>query len=139
VRKLVALSAAATLALTVAAGSGATALAGGNAKLTTTEVPKLTVKTKAAKGSFAGKAKGYQLRFTLTFDKLTSPATRAFIGYGKKGKNGNVSLVLCSPCKSPVNTIANLNPSLTKALRQGLLYVEVDTKRNPQGELRGQL
>jgi hypothetical protein len=141
VRKLVALlSLAAVMMLAVTAVSSASLRLGGwNAKLTGQEVPKQAVKTSSAKGSFAGTPKGYALKYTLTFGNLTSPATRAFIGYGKKGKAGNISVVLCAPCKSPVITTANLNPSLKKAFAQHMLYVQLDTAKNPNGEIRGQL
>ena len=141
-RKLVAVPfVVALLALGAAGGSSAGRAANQwSAKLTPSEVkPRQAVKNGSAGGSFSGKALGNKLSFKLTFSKLSGPATGAHIGYGKKGRPGNISLALCAPCPNPTVNIAVINPSLVQAFRNHLLFVEVDTKKNPNGEIRGQL
>jgi hypothetical protein len=125
------------LAAGSSAGSTATTW---KAKLSPSEVkPKQKVKNTTADGTFAGVSRGNDLKFTLRFAKLSSPATAAYIGYGKKGRPGNVSLVLCSPCQSPVVNTAGIYPALVKLLDDHVLFVAVATKKNPNGEIRGQL
>jgi CHRD domain len=142
VRKLVAVPFVAVVAALVAvAGSTASpAVTKWSASLSPSQVaPKQASKNNNASGSFTATAQGYTLKFKLTFDKLSGPATGAHIGYGKKGKPGNVTLALCSPCPNPTVNSAGINPSLISAFKSGLLYVEIDTKKNPNGEVRGQL
>jgi hypothetical protein len=102
-------------------------------------VPKQRVQVPKASGSFTGTLRGFELTFKLTFSKLSGPAVEAHIGYGRKGKPGNITVPLCAPCVGTVSTTAFLNPSVTKAFRQGLLFVAVSTAKNPNGEIRGQL
>jgi hypothetical protein len=144
VRKLVAVPFVvvfAAAALSLAGGSVASPAASNwSTQLTPSEVsPKQAVKNTKASGKFTAVAAGFKLKFRLTFDKLSGPATGAHIGYGKKGKPGNVSLALCAPCPNPTVNTAYINPSLVSAFKDGLLYVEIDTKKNPNGEVRGQL
>jgi CHRD domain-containing protein len=142
VRKLVVLPLVVALGALVAAGgtTASTAATQWKAKLSATEVePKQAVKNTSASGSFSAKAVGNKLQFKLTFNKLSGPATGAHIGYGKKGKPGNFSLAICAPCPNPTVNTLGLNPALTQAFKSGLLYVEVVTRKNPNGEIRGQL
>jgi hypothetical protein len=142
VRKLVAAPFVAAVAALVAAGgsTASPAVTKWTATLSPSQVaPKQASKNDKASGSFTGTAQGYNLKFKLTFDHLSGPATGAHIGYGKKGKLGNVSLALCAPCPNPTVNMTNINPSLVSAFKSGLLYVEIDTKKNPNGEVRGQL
>ena len=112
----------------------------GRRSLTAAQVaPGQKAKNGSANGSFSGTVNGFHMKFKLAFSKLTGPATSAYIGYGKAGKAGNVSVNLCSPCKSPVTTSVDINPSLKKFAAQHLLYVQVTTAKNPKGEIRGQL
>ena len=135
----------------------AVSLAGGqstswSAKLTVAqEVPKQAVKNTAASGSFAGTLTGDSLAFTLTFTKLTGSPTMAHFHLGAKGVSGPVLIWLCGmgspdsqlvaahPCKSPVTGTVTLTAALQKDFTKGLLYVNVHTAKNPNGEIRGQL
>jgi CHRD domain len=142
VRKLVALLAAgAVCALAVAAVSLAAPRGmGWSAKLTPgAEVPKQVVKNPAGTGAFHATLSGSKLKWTLTFSKLTGPATAAHIHMAAAGKSGNVVVPLCGPCKSPVSGTATLSAALIKAFGKHLLYVNVHTAKNPNGEIRGQL
>jgi hypothetical protein len=142
VRKLVALVAVgAVAALSAAAlsfGAGSktvwtAALSSGQ------EIPKQVVKDAAAHGQFKGTLSGNKLTWTLTFTKLTGPATAAHIHMGAMGKAGNVVVPLCGPCTSPVKGTATLSAALMSAFKKHLLYVNVHTNKNPAGEIRGQL
>jgi CHRD domain len=104
------------------------------------EVPKQVVKNTAAHGQFKGTLTGSKLKWTLTFVKLTGPATAAHIHLGAMGKEGNVVVVLCaSTCKSGKTGTATISATLQTAFKKHLLYVNVHTAKNPNGEIRGQL
>jgi CHRD domain-containing protein len=142
VRKLVALVAAGAVAALAAAalsfGAGTktvwtAALSSGQ------EVPKQVVKDAAAHGQFKGTLSGNKLSWTLTFAKLTGPATAAHIHMGAMHTSGNVVVPLCGPCTSPVKGTATLSAALMSAFKKHLLYVNVHTAKNPAGEIRGQL
>jgi len=142
VRKLAAVLVAGVLAvLALAALSGAAtratvwtaALSAGQ------EVPKQVVKTPAAHGLFKGTLSGSTLTWTLTFAKLSGPATAAHIHMAGMGKSGNVVVPLCTPCKSPVKGTSTISAALKAAFKKHLLYVNVHTAKNPNGEIRGQL
>ena len=46
---------------------------------------------------------------------------------------------LCGPCKSPKSGTAKLTQKQVTASKNGLTYVNVHTKKNPSGEIRGQI
>jgi uncharacterized cupredoxin-like copper-binding protein len=112
----------------------------------TQEIPKQVVKDATATGTFSGTLTGTKLKFTLTFSKLTGAATAAHIHLGATGKSGDVLVPLCggSPlCKSPVARTVTVTKTmaamLVKDYPKHLLYVNVHTAKNPNGEIRGQL
>jgi hypothetical protein len=111
-----------------------------DAKLTAgSEIPKQTVKNISASGSFTGTLTGTKLKWKLTFKLLTGPATAAHIHLGAVGKSGNVIVPLCGPCHSGQTGTATISASLLKKIKRHLTYVNVHTKKNPNGEIRGQL
>jgi hypothetical protein len=80
------------------------------------------------------------LRWKLTFRKLTGKATVAAIHVGRAGKAAPAAIGLCKPCRSPVSgIILNPRPALVKALLHRRAYVNVRTRRNRAGEIRGQI
>ncbi len=103
------------------------------------EVPKQVVKDTAAHGLFKATLSGTKLKWKLTFSKLTGPATMSHIHMAAKGKSGNVVVPLCAPCTSGVTGTATITPTLLSAFNKHLLYVNVHTAKNPDGEIRGQL
>jgi hypothetical protein len=138
VRKLVAAVCVACVPL-LALGSFAEARsASWSANLTSASVIP-AVKGSRGSGSFRASLNGYVLTFKLTFSHLSGPAIGANLGFGPKGKAGHLTVSLCAPCKSPVNTGVGLDKSLIKALQQHLLFVVVKTKKYPNGEIRGQI
>ena len=144
-KKLVALFAiAAVVALALSALPGAAMkVAGWKATLTSAqEIPKQVVKMAAAHGSFTGTVSGKRLKWTLTYSKLTGKATAAHIHMGGMGKAGNVLVPLCGAapaCKSGLTGSFKLTSALKSAFSRHLLYVNVHTAKNPNGEIRGQL
>ncbi len=103
------------------------------------EVPKQAVKAPAAKGSFTGTLTGTKLTWSLSFRKLTGPATAAHIHLGRPGKAGPVVVPLCGPCTSGMKGSATLTAAQVKAVLGGGTYVNVHTAKNPAGEIRGGL
>jgi CHRD domain len=102
-------------------------------------VPKQVVKDTAAHGLFKGTLSGTTLKWKLTFAKLTGPATMAHIHMAAKGKVGNPVVTLCTPCTSGAHGTATLTAAEMTAFKKHLLYVNVHTAKNPNGEIRGQL
>ena len=75
---------------------------------------------------------------------MSGAALAAHIHLGKKGVAGNVLVPLCptatsASCKSPLKGSATLKASQIKSLNAGGLYVNVHTKKNANGEIRGQI
>jgi hypothetical protein len=103
------------------------------------EVPKQVVKDAAAHGLFKGTLSGTKLKWKLTFAKLTGPATAAHIHMAAKGKSGAIVVPLCGPCTSGMTGSATLTAVELSAFKKHLLYVNVHTAKNPNGEIRGQL
>ena len=88
----------------------------------------------------------WEIRFQLTWRHLSSPATAAEIHFGKPGKVGpDVGTELCGielPCVSGVGRGGSktMPPTTAKAILRGVpTYVVVHTKKNPKGEIRGQI
>jgi hypothetical protein len=89
-----------------------------------------TVTKSGATGAIA-----WRLRFT----RLTGPAVAAHIHVGQRGRAGPVVVPLCGPCRNGARGTANLNAAALAALEAGRAYVNVHTRRNPAGEIRGQI
>jgi len=79
------------------------------------------------------------IAWRLTFSKLTGRATAAHIHSGVRGKAGPVIVSLCAPCRSGARGRATVDASVLDALGAGRAYVNVHTRKNPQGEIRGQI
>ena len=93
----------------------------------------------SASGTFTATLAGKTLKWRLTFAHLTGAATAAHIHLGAKGKAGAVLVPLCGPCKLRTSGTAKLTAATAKALARGTTYVNVHTKKNPNGEIRGQI
>lgn len=139
-RKLALLLAAAGVLSVTAVSLAAGRSANWSAKLTAAqEIPAQTVMAPTAHGAFTATLSGRQLNWKLTFSQLSGPATAAHIHLGAKGKAGNVLVPLCGPCKSGAHGSSSLTVAVVKDFQKHLLYVNVHTKKNPAGEIRGQL
>jgi hypothetical protein len=146
VKKLVLSLAVAALGamLAVSIGLGATKKEGTyklSAKLTAKqEVPAPKGAPAAAGGTFTGKLVGNKLTWKLTFKGLSGKVVGAHIHMGKPGKAGNVLVVICPPkCSSGASGTTMLKKGVRDAIERNGTYVNVHTKKNPGGEIRGQI
>jgi hypothetical protein len=106
------------------------------------EIPKQVVRNTNAHGVFKATLSGSTLKWKLTYAKLTGPALAAHIHLGAKGKSGNVLIPLCGAapaCTSGVHGSMPATAALKTDFKKHLLYVNVHTAKNPNGEIRGQL
>jgi hypothetical protein len=85
------------------------------------------------------------LTWQLVYMRLTGPARAAHVHIGAVGKAGPVAIPLCPPpaCRSALKrTVTGSFGRGTALLRDilgGRAYVDVHTRRNPAGEIRGQI
>jgi CHRD domain len=115
------------------------------AKLTAgAEVPKPKGAPASATGTFTAttvepKTGAIHMTWKLTFAHLSGPGLQAHIHLGKPGHAGNVLVALCAPCKSGQTGKSVIAHSVEDQLEQGKTYVNVHTKKNLGGEIRGQV
>ncbi|PPQ26085.1 CHRD domain-containing protein [Rhodopila globiformis] len=82
----------------------------------------------------------HELTYDVTFSGFSSAVVAAHIhGPAAAGKNAGVQVPLGKAPKSPIHGTAKLTPEQEKQLASGLMYVNVHTKNNPSGAIRGQL
>ena len=107
------------------------------------EVPKPKGNVRRATGSFtatvAKLGTSGTLAWRLRFSRLTGRADAAHIHVGRVGRAGPVAVALCGPCRNGQRGTANLTAAQLTALAAGRAYVNVHTRRNPAGEIRGQV
>ena len=86
---------------------------------------------------------GGKLAWRLTFKNLSGPAIAAHVHTGAPGKPGPVVIPLCGPCRSGAHGVfrgaLGGRSVLLAEILHGRTYVNVHTKKNPNGEIRGQL
>lgn len=82
-----------------------------------------------------------ELKYTLTFEGLTGPATAAhFHGPANmKASAGVIAPIGDKNPTSPVSGTLTLTDDQAKALQSAKMYVNVHTAANPGGEIRGQV
>jgi hypothetical protein len=108
------------------------------------EVPKPKGVPAGATGTFTATsvepASGsIRMTWKLTFAHLSGKGLQAHIHLGKPGHAGNVLVALCAPCKSGQTGKTVITGSVEEALEKGKTYVNVHTKKNLAGEIRGQV
>jgi hypothetical protein len=107
------------------------------------EVPAPTGDVSNARGAFTAtvtrSGTGAALVWRLTFSGLTGPAVAAHVHTGPRGQAGPVSVPLCGPCDSGASGNATLDATVLAAIQSGRAYVNVHTRTNGPGEIRGQL
>jgi hypothetical protein len=92
------------------------------------------------KGEFTFDDKTYELKWTVTYDGLSSPPTAAHIhGPAAPGANAGVVVPLGDVSKSPITGSAKLTEEQEKDLLDGKYYVNIHTATAPGGEIRGQI
>jgi Cu/Zn superoxide dismutase len=107
------------------------------------ETPTPKGEVASARGSFTGTLtksdSGTALNWQLSFGSLTGDAIAAHIHIADRGIAGPVVVPLCSPCTSGATGTANINATVLEAIQNDRAYVNVHTKTNPAGEIRGQV
>jgi CHRD domain len=82
----------------------------------------------------------HELTYDVTFTGFASDVTAAHIhGPAPEGKNAGVVVPLGNTPTSPIHGSAKLTPEQEKELVAGMYYVNVHSKNNPGGAIRGQL
>jgi len=82
---------------------------------------------------------GDKLTYDITYKDLSGPATAAHIhGPAEPGANAGVMVPFSNP-SSPIKGTVDLTPEQVKDLKAGKEYINVHTKENPGGEIRGQI
>jgi hypothetical protein len=92
-----------------------------------------------AAGRFTASVTGKTIHWTLTFSHLTSVPTATTMNKGVRGSNGLAFRTICRQCRSTVHGTFVLTASQLKALSSGHIYVNIHTRTNPYGEIRGQI
>src|SRR4029077_6150538 len=97
--------------------------------------------TIAGTGSLNATLKGKQLTIQVLFEGLRSPATTAQIRRGPKGIRGPaiLDLTVTKAEKGTVSGTLELSPEQIADLRNGRLYVQIQSERAPDGNLWGWL
>jgi hypothetical protein len=90
-------------------------------------------------GTVAREGTAGSITWRLTFSRLTGRAVAAHIHIGRAGRAGPVAVALCGPCRSGARGSTPVPAAALAALEAGRAYVNVHTRRNPAGEIRGQL
>lgn len=91
-------------------------------------------------GTLTATEGGASLVWRLSFKKLTGSAVSAHIHEGTPGKAGAVVVTLCAPCSSGAHgTVDVSGQPARRAILSGEAYVDIHTKKNPAGEIRGQI
>jgi CHRD domain-containing protein len=107
------------------------------------ETPTPKGEVASARGSFTGTLTksdtGAVLNWQLSFGGLTGDAVAAHIHIAARGTPGPVVVPLCSPCTSGATGTANITATVLDAIQSDRAYVNVHTKTNPAGEIRGQV
>jgi hypothetical protein len=107
------------------------------------ERPKPKGNVKRARGTFTAtvKKEGTEgvITWRLTFSRLTGRGIAAHIHRGAVGRAGPVIVPLCAPCRSGARGQVTVGAAVLNALETGRAYVNVHTRRNQAGEIRGQL
>jgi hypothetical protein len=123
-----------------ATSSGSPSTTNLQAALTASEqIPAASVLAPSAQALFAATLSGRTLSWRLTFRGLSSAPLSAHLHLGARRHTGALALRLCAPCKSGAKGTAMLKEATAASLLRGAVYVDLHTRRNPRGEIRGQI
>ena len=113
------------------------------ARLSPVPISVSMMSTIAGQGSLTATLNGKELTIQGTFEGLRSPATTAQIRRGPKGIPGsvvsNLDLMVTKALKGTVNGKLELTPDQITDLRDGRLYVQIQSEKAPDGNLWGWL
>ena len=100
--------------------------------------PPVTTKGKGT-ATFTFDTAKKKLSWNVKYSGLSGPATAAHIHAGRPGRSGAVLIPLCAPCRTGATGTVAVPAAAMQAVLSGATYVNVHTKKNPGGEVRGQL
>jgi hypothetical protein len=110
------------------------------------EVPRPAHPVRTARGSLTGDLDHQErkVHWKLVYRKLSGRPTEAAIRRGKRGRRGLVLVRLCGKgaprrCKSGLTGTAVVPRAVVLVLEAGNTYVELRTRLNRSGEIRGQI
>jgi hypothetical protein len=106
---------------------------------TAKQVPLPAVKAPRAHGLFTASLTVRTLTWQLTYHGLSGAALRADLHLGAKGQPGPLALRLCAPCRSGAHGTATLAAAAAQAVTNQAAYVDIHTRKNLRGEIRGQI
>jgi hypothetical protein len=111
------------------------------ARLSPVPIDATMMSTVAGSGSVTAALAGKQLTVTGTFEGLRSPATSAQIRRGPKAIRGPAifDLIVSKAAKGTISGSVELTPEQVADLRNGRLYVQIQSERAPDGNLWGWL
>jgi hypothetical protein len=113
------------------------------ARLSPVPIDATMMSTIAGSGSLTATLSGKQLTITGTFEGLRSPATTAQLHRGIKGVRGpailDLDLTISKAVKGTLSGSVELTPDQIADLRNGRLYVQIQSERAPDGNLWGWL
>jgi uncharacterized protein YukE len=92
-----------------------------------------------AAGTFTARVTGKTLHWTLRYSHLSGRPTVTFLSKGFRGRTGPVIERLCRTCLVHTHGTITLTASQLRAMMHGHSYVNVHTKKNKHGEIRGQI
>jgi hypothetical protein len=99
--------------------------------------------TVSGSGSLAATLAGKQLTISGTFEGLRSPATTAQLHRGIRGVRGptimDLNLAISKDVRGTISGVIELTPDQITDLRNGRLYVQIQSKGAPGGNLWGWL
>jgi hypothetical protein len=111
------------------------------ARLSPVPIDATMMSTVAGSGSLTATLAGKQLTITGTFEGLRSPATTAQIHRGPKAIRGPAifDLTVSKAAKGAISGSVELTPEQVADLRNGRLYVQIQSEHAPDGNLWGWL
>ena len=137
-----------TIAFTAAAALAAVGLAGGAPNAVTKLGAKLTAAQELPRPAGAARATGAfqavmrpngQFSWSLTYRYLTGSAVAAHVHIGRRGKVGPPIVTLCTQCGFSAAGTTLIPRKFRGAVLYGGAYVNVHTRKNAKGEIRGQI
>ena len=137
-----------TILVAAAAALAAVGLAGGatsaGTQLRSTltagqELPRPTGARRATGTFRAMMSRNGRLSWTLTYRYLTGRVVAAHIHIGRRGKVGPPIVTLCTDCGLSVAGTTLVPRQFRGSVLYGGAYVNVHTRKNAKGEIRGQI
>ncbi len=111
------------------------------ARLSPVPIDATMAATVAGSGSVTATLTGTKLSIAGTFEGLRSPATTANVRFGRKGVRGAslFNLIITKATSGTITADLTLTPVQVDDLKEGKLYVQIQSEKAPDGNLWGWL